>query len=245
MPKTTILNTRPDFSSQVTAEAFIEAGFKVINFPCIEITAGDNQNEVRQKLAQISAKDTVIFTSQHAVKFAFVLYPALNLTKENSVIAVGTKTAEFLEQQCHADIWIPEKQNSQGVIELLQNLKNTQSIKLITAARGRREIQDFANLKAIKLEQINVYQRQLPKTNPEKLAVIEHSDPLITLATSITTINNLKQLVTPTTWLHLKKQCLACASQRIAQEAQKQGFENIINTQTASPIEIAQFLSKI
>lgn len=243
MTLTTILNTRPEFSSQSTTQVFEDNGFAVINLPCIEITDIKNRDEIISKLKQISDTDAVIFTSQHAVKFAYQLNPELNLTKENTVITVGTKTAELLEQQCHADIWVPEKQNSQGVIELLQNLKDIKSIKLISAANGRDEIQLFAQKQGIKLEQINVYHRQLPQTNPKISQQIEQNNKLITLATSVTTIKNLKHLVTEATWQHLQNQRIACASQRIAQEAKKQGFKKLINTQSADPLIISQLLA--
>ncbi len=244
MTETTILNTRPEFSSQRTAQIFENNGFSVINLPCIAITMTDNPNEVIAKLNKISTNDTLIFTSQHAVTFAYQLYPQLKLIKENTVITVGTKTAEILEQHSHADIWVPEKQNSQGVIELLQNLKDIKSITLITAMNGREEIQEFADSHSLELQQINVYQRQLPQIDKQILKQVEQTNKLITLATSTTTINNLKQLVSSTTWQHLQNQTIACASQRIAQEAKKQGFKNIINTQSANPAEIAQFLTK-
>jgi uroporphyrinogen-III synthase len=244
MTKTTILNTRPEFSSQLTAQIFEDNGFAVINFPCIEITATENRDEITSKLSQVSVKDTVIFTSQHAVTFAYQLHPTLRLTKQNTIIAVGTKTAELLEQHCNADIWVPEKQNSQGVIELLQNLKDIKSIKLISAANGREEIQNYAIKKSINLKQINVYQRQLPLVNTTVFNQIEQTNQIITLATSITTIKNLKQLIPSATWQHLQNQRIACASQRIAQEAKKQNFRNTINTQSANSAEIAQFLTK-
>ncbi len=240
MIETIILNTRPEFSSQRTAQIFENNGFSVINLPCIATTATNNPYEVIAKLNQISTNDTLIFTSQHAVTFAYQLYPQLKLTKGNIVISVGTKTAELLEQQCHADIWVPEKQNSHGVIELLRNFKDIKNIKLITAANGREEIQEFADSHSIELQQINVYQRQLPQIDKQILKQVEQTNKLITLATSSTTINNLKKLVSSTTWQHLQNQIIACASQRIAQEAKKQGFKNIINTQTANPEKIAQ-----
>ena len=240
MTETTILNTRPELSSQRTAQIFENNGFSVINLPCIAITATNNPNEVIAKLNKISANDTLIFTSQHAVTFAYQLYPQLKLTKGNTAISVGTKTAELLEQHCRADIWVPEKQNSHGVIELLRNLKDIKNIKLITTANGRKEIQEFADSHSIELQQINVYQRQLPQVNYDIFKQIEQTNRLVILATSITTLTNLKQLVPKALWQLLKNQTIACASQRIAQEAKKQGFKNIINTQTANPEKIAQ-----
>ena len=244
MTETTILNTRPEFSSQRTAQIFENNGFSVINLPCIAITVTNNPSEIIAKLNKIAANDTLIFTSQHAVTFAYQLYPQLKLTKEHTVITVGTKTAEILEHHSHADIWVPEKQNSRGVIELLRNLKDIQNIKLITAANGREEIQNYAINKLINLEQVNVYQRKLPHVNSDVFKQIEQTNRLVIIATSISIITNLKQLAPKAIWQFLKTQTIACASQRIARQALKQGFENIINTQSANPLQIAQFLSK-
>lgn len=240
--KSIVLNTRPEFSSQSTAQVFEDNGYSVINLPCIEITIIKNPENTAQKLAQISHNDTIIFTSQHAVSFAYQVYPELKPSQYNTIICIGTKTSQRLEQYTNAYIWTPRVQNSQGVIELLQNLKNLKKITLITAANGREEIQNFAACKAITLEQINVYQRRLPRVDRQILKQIEQAKPLTIIATSITTIVNLKQLVTDATWQHLKNQKIACASDRIAQEAKKLGFKNIINTQSANPKSIVKHL---
>jgi len=245
MTKITILNTRPETSSQFTAKVFEDRGFAVINLPCITISSIDNDNEVAHKLNQINTGDVVIFTSQHAVKFAYQIYPALTINKDSTAICVGTKTSELLEQLTNADIWVPTQQNSHGVIELLKNLKQLNNIKLITAANGREKIQNYASSKSISLEQINVYQRRCPTINHKLLKPIEQTKNLVVLATSVATINNLQQITSSKTWQHLQASTIACASNRIAHKAKNKGFKNIINTQSANPSIIAEKLNKI
>ena len=242
MTKYNILNTRPQPSNQITLEIFEQNGFNVINFPCIEITAAKNKQFIQTQLNNITPIDVVIFTSQNAVNFAFRCHPPLQFTKQNNVIAVGTKTAELLEQHTNADIWVPSKQNSHGVIELLQGINHNNTIQLITAKNGRNAIQEFAQSHSINLHQINVYQRKKPDITNKQIEQFHQTQSLIILATSVTTLINLQQLVPQNIWQHLLKSTIACASERIALYAHARGFENIINTQSANPEMIAKKL---
>lgn len=240
----TILNTRPAALQQYTHEAFVKQGFKVIDFPCIEIVDVKNTETVIFQLDQINTSDVIIFTSQYAVRYAFKLNPKLNLPNKTVVIAVGTKTSQVLEQNYSGGIWIPEQQNSEGVIDLIKGLANCESIKLISAENGRKLIQLYAQDHTIKFEQINVYQRQLPTVNTQTIQTLAQTSFLYILVTSVTTLNNLKALI-ESTWPELLKQSVICASSRIQEAAKKLGFNNTLNCQTANPELIAEQLKNL
>ncbi len=242
MIKPTVLNTRPKALLKVTHEAFVKQGFRVIDFPCIEIVAGINSNTINCQLAAIQAQDVLVFTSQHAVTHAFNSFNKFNIANNTVVIAVGTKTAQVLEQNFAGDIWTPQQQNSEGVIDLLQGLVNCPSIKLISAKNGRSAIRDFANKQGITFEQINVYQRQLPSINNKTVKLIQQALPLYILATSVTTLSNL-QILLKTILTDLTTQTVICASTRIAKDAQHLGFNQTINLDTADPELMAQQLT--
>ena len=235
MTKVTILNTRPKAQAENTQKIFQKAGFSVFNFPCVQISSVDKHAEIQQKMAQITACDVIIFTSQNAVSHAFKLNPHWQIPRECNTIAVGEKTAQYLEHQVNNDIWIPNKQNSEGVIELLKGLKKINTLFLVTAKNGRNLIQNFAKSNNIKLHQLNVYQRILPTINKTTLSQLNKLEKIITLATSINTLENLIQLV-PQSLLHkLQKQLLVCASSRIETYAHEHGFQQIVNCQSANP----------
>lgn len=244
MTDVTLLNTRALAQQQETYDAFIKAGFKVINFPCISIKAIDDIELVKQQFNNIDAGDTLIFTSQQAVHFAFKLNTQLNL-QQQTLIAVGTKTAESLEQNTNCDIFVPKKQNSEGIIELLQGSKTINTIHLITAPNGRQYIQNFAQRNNIKLQQINVYKRTLPDVSQAALKEIEQSDLLYVLATSIAVINNLKQLISEELWEKIHTSYLVCASKRIADFAKQQGFKKCYNVNSAKPALMTEWLTKV
>jgi len=243
----TIVNTRPVSQSQQTCEAFEKMGFNVIDFPCIEIVQSDDIQNCKKSLKAIHAKSVVIFTSQQAVIFAFKLLSNWKLSSKTIVIAVGNKTAQCLEQFTGVNIFVPEQQNSQGVIDLLDGLKSIHSISLITAKNGRNEIQDYAKENNIKLSQINVYQRKLPSNNLELDGLngcLNNKLAIGVLATSATTLDNFKLLVNHAEWLMFQRQLIICASSRIENHVQSLGCKNTINTESANPRVMATKLCR-
>jgi len=234
MTKFTVLNTRPKASLKITHEAFAKQGYAVIDFPCIEITAEKDKNKIQKQLASIKAQDVLIFTSQHAVFHAFNSFKGLNITNNVVVVAIGIKTAQVLEQNYKGDIWTPQQQNSEGVIDLLQGLANCHAIKLITAQNGRTAIQQYATENNIHLEQINVYKRQLPTSDKHLAKTIIQTQKLFILATNVTTLNNL-QVLFKNDLPKILSFPVICSSLRIETAAQKMGHSRTINVNTAKP----------
>lgn len=241
MFKGTVLNTRPISSLQATNDAFKTLGFDVIDFPCIEIVQSKNPEQCKALISQIKTDSIIVFTSQHSVTYAFQIFPDWQIPKQSIVIAVGLKTAQCLEQHVINNIFVPEKHNSQGVIDLLDGLKNKKSLALISAENGRHKIQKYVIENNMELSQINVYERQLP--NPHQTKWLCDKSNINILATSKTILNNLKLLLTKDQWMSIHKQVFVCASSRIENHANKLGLENTLNTQSANPKKMAQKLS--
>ncbi len=239
----TILNTRSSLQAGITQEVFAQAGYPVINFPCLQIVATSDKDKSAGLLKNTEHYNVVIFTSQNAVIYAFKLYPNWRIDESCHVIAVGLKTAQCLEQQIKNFIWMPQSQNSQGVIELLQGLNKVPKITLITAKNGRNLIQNYARDNNIALQQINVYQRIKPNVNKIKLLELEKTEKLIILATSVTIVKNLISLLPKSLLKKVKGQTLLCASSRISDYAKQQGFSNTKNCHSANPENMLKFLS--
>jgi uroporphyrinogen-III synthase len=244
MKNRVILNTRPISQSFQTCDAFEIHGFKVINFPCIEIVHSENNAKCTKQLDNINPECVVIFTSQQSVNYAFKLAPDWKISKSSTIIAIGTKTAEKLEQYIDNNIFSPELQNSQGVIDLLQGLKTPQEIVLISAANGRQQIQNYAKNNNIELTQINVYKRQVPTSNIS-LDWLEGDLNLCVLATSVAILKNLKVLLGENLWLKLQNQLIVCASSRIETYANNMGLNNTLNTKSANAEVMANKLSSL
>ncbi|MBL4659383.1 MAG: uroporphyrinogen-III synthase [Alcanivoracaceae bacterium] len=243
MTKVTILNTRAIAQAESTREALQQRGFDVIDFPCIEIISVRSKDKVIAQLEHINNKDVIVFTSQYAVQYAYKINPRWQIKETAIVIAVGTKTAQILEQNFSGEIWVPTQQNSQGVIDLLQGIKYFETIKLISAEGGRKVIQRFAMDNKIDLTQINVYKRQLPLIKTELFQQIEQTDNLYILATSVSTINNLKALLPQKLWDKILSKKIICASARIETVVSGMGFKITENMDTANPEAIAEKLN--
>ena len=238
----TILNTRAVEQQKHTQEIFEKNGFKVINFPCLEIVTVSDRDLVRKQIIETAYSDVFVFTSQNAVVYAFKIQPNWKIPKNATVIAIGNKTAEILEQYYSGYIWVPEKHNSEGAIELIKGLKKTSSLALITGKSGREEIQNYCVSNKIKLTQINVYQRQIPTVDSDVIHEIQNSKDLLILATSTTTLAHIKKMVSEDLYKKLQQQTIISASDRITEFAMKQGFQNIMTTNTAGPEKIYLFL---
>jgi uroporphyrinogen-III synthase len=238
-----IINTRPQELQLESNQLLTLAGFDVIELPCIEISANNTLNSVQQ-LKSISANDIIIFTSQFAVSNAYKLKSSLKFSESNILICVGTKTSECLELKTTLPIWVPEKQNSEGVIELLKGLKSISRIVLITGAEGREEIQNYANQNGIGLQQINVYKRVVPVVTTKQVDRLKQDNKFQTLATSTTTLINLKQMLSEQVWQKFLINELICASSRIQQKAIEMGFKKTLNVETANIEKIIAALKK-
>jgi uroporphyrinogen-III synthase len=244
MTKATILNTRPLALQSGTNEAFTQYGFNTINLPCIEIALVDNPTSIVKQLSAIKPDDCIIFTSQHAVRYAFKIHTKFSLPHSALVITVGSKTAHVLEQYYDGHIWTPGQQNSEGVIDLLKGFAKLKNIKLISAENGREAMQTYASNNAIGFQQINVYKRQLPSIDHKTFQLIKKTKPLIILATSETTLIHLKILLKDV-WSDLLNQKILCVSARIQEIAKSLGFKKSYNMQTANPILMAEKLNTI
>jgi len=244
MIKPVIVNTRPVSNTRFTQEVFENAGFEVINFPCIQINTVTEYETVILDLENIQKDDIIIFTSPNAVIHAFKITPKWLIPSSCTVIAVGKKTSKHLEHKISNSIWIPTKQNSEGVIALLKGLNDCKQIVLITAPNGRKVIHEFSKDKNIHLKQINVYHRVIPKVNEIQLEKLREAEKLTMLATSINTLENLKQMLCEELLAKLKNHTLLCASNRIVIHAQKQGFYQAINCHSANPDTMLKYLLK-
>ena len=237
-----VLNTRPTSMSMQTNEAFTKIGFEVIDYPCIEIVESDDIEQCRNQINQINPNSTIIFTSQQSVIYAFKILSHWKISQSSIIVAIGSKTSQCLEQYINNNIFVPDQQNSNGVIDLLSGLKKSNSIALISAENGRKKIQNYVIDSNIELTQINVYKRQVPAKKYSQ-DWLKNLSEINILATSNSILDNLKELLEDENWIKIQNQLVVCASSRIDTHAQALGFENTFNTESANPNIMAKKLS--
>ena len=106
-----ILVTRPEDAGQHLTEMLNKAGVAAIYAPFIKIEAGEQLNDVPQKLQQLAVGDYVISVSQYAVQYAHQVLQntGFGWRKDVHYFAVGRKTAALLSES---------KRNNRCIIHL-------------------------------------------------------------------------------------------------------------------------------
>lgn len=249
----TVLITRPSPGLEETRTVFEAAGFRAVPCPLLTIEKTSQPEAARRQLQQVSDWDTLIFPSQHAVEQAFALLPDWSPSPHTQLIAVGPRTAHRL-MDCLPDsapnpVLVPDKSNSEGVIELMQGLRKNNSVALITAPDGRQHLQNWLRqADGIHCwQEIFVYQRQhgavcpeclhatwpfLQAANPEKSS---ENGRLFVLSTSVSVVTGLLENWPGDSLAALQQHPLVCASERIATAATDAGFSHCLIAEGAAP----------
>lgn len=146
-----IIITRERSGFEEVKDVFLQAGFNPICFPLIRFEPVEIKNP-----NIIEEYEYLIFTSKNAVKYFFHQIPKIN----KKIIAVGEKTAEYLQKLGYKDIIIPKTYSAEGVKEYIEeNIKEfaDKKIALIRALEGM----DTLLNSNFKIDVIAVYKTQL------------------------------------------------------------------------------------
>jgi len=254
-----VLVTRPEPGLSETVDTFKKAGLQALACPLLDVLACDQPETARKQLRQISHWETLIFPSQHAVEQAFSLCPNWQLSPTTQLIAVGQRTAQrlcdYLPAAAENPVLVPEKNNSEGVVELLAGLRRPGRVGVITAAHGRQAIphwlkqQHKENPESLpEWQQVFVYRRQHAKPDTGCLAKVDAAlasgQPVFTLATSVSIITAMLENWPRDSLAALKRQPLVCASQRIALTAAEAGFEHCLIAAGAAAGQLLQAIKQ-
>ena len=224
-----VLNTRPAGQAQSLSKSIKESGGEVFELPTLEIQALDNWV---YNLPDLTKIDQAIFISANAVEHCFKQLEAHQIDWPLTIktIAIGKSSATALEKFNQPVSFIPEVADSEHLLELKTLLHlDKQKILLFKGQGGRPLIEESLLLRGANLITIDVYQRIMPKINPQFIKSIWHNDLVdIILLTSEQSMHNLFKLFEEEShnWLY-SKACLVI-SERLAQIARSLKIKNII-----------------
>ncbi len=249
-----VLVTRPPPGLEKTAQLFRRAGFLALPCPMLVIRPVENQGQARRQLRQVADWETLIFPSQHAVEQAFSLLPDWRLDPATRLVAVGRRTAhrlcDHLPQDAPNTVLVPDRHNSEGVIELLSGMRRLGRVAIITAAGGRRRLRDWLSRRPEQpaWSEVFVYQRGNNRPRPECVStVMRHVHeglPVFTLATSASIVASLLRYWPGDVLPGLQRQPLVCASERIAIVAADAGFHHCLVAEGAAPRQLLAAVQK-
>lgn len=221
----TVMVTRPRAQAQSLIQAIESAGAEVVRFPTLEI----------QPLLPkpLDAYDVAVFISPNAVRCGLdaesVIPPV--------VIAMGPATHEALSPRVF-EVKLPAAPyNTESLLSMpeLQEVRG-KKIAIVAGVGGRNALQPALERRGARVDKLDVYERTLPASDPALLDGLvsfwSHPQRII-IATSVQTVNNLKQMVPQSDQVALIKTPLLVISQRMAGSEVVKPFAQVVVANSA------------
>lgn len=225
-----LLNTRPAAQASMLTQAITAEGGRCIEFPVLDIEAlPDNWVS---KLPALNTVSQAIFISANAVHYCFNALDkaGLHWPEQIEIIAIGTATAQSLNDRKQLKSRVPVLSNSESLVNIPELLSASEgNILLFKGIGGRTLIADTLRARGLNLTCIDVYRRGLPTVDEKKIkALWNNTDIDIILLTSEQSINNLLILLGEAgkDWL-CEKPCIVFG-ERLAKVATRAGIKQVI-----------------
>jgi len=229
-PRNHVLVTRPAHQSQQLCELLVDAGFKPITFPTIDIVPLPLEHNKKHALENLSTFDYVLFISANAVHQA----AAYEITWQNDntrYIAIGPKTAEVMSGIGITPDFISSKPfSSEQLMSQLPSKLADKRILIIKGEGGRDFLANELKNKGMLVETLDVYQRCMPVNSAPDL---KHTGVDFITITSKLALKNLA-LMLRDDFSTMSKHCVfVLFSERIEQYAKQIGCTHTIVSNNA------------
>ena len=193
----------------------------------------------RAALRAALAADVVVFTSPNAVRAATALR-ALRTRRGQVWLAVGAGTAAALRRAGIAQVATPARMDSDGLLALpaLQGSRG-RTIGLVTAPGGRDRLAPALRGRGTAVLRADVYARNAIAPSPRALARLRTLDaPLLLALSSAEALASLLAAVPADIRAILQRARVLAASERLANLARDEGFDDITVAASARPRDL-------
>jgi len=215
-----VLVTRPAHQASGLIAAIEGAGGEAICFPVIRITARD-ADTVGNELASLPPSDVVIFISKNAVDFG-----AAALEESGaSIAAIGPATRNAIENLgARVDIYPDAGFDSEHLLAHpgLRNVRN-KNITIVRGENGREYLGDALKKRGATVSYLATYRRQAYSATPEEIRALDDKwrkgEIDCVTVMSAETLQNLLQLLPPTSVELLRQTPLVAPGARVVQTA--------------------------
>ena len=225
-----VLVTRPAHQADRLCQMIEEKGGQARRFPTLEILPLADLSDLDKVLAELAEFHIAIFVSANAVA------PVFGRLKDGFpadvwLAAVGGSTAGVLESYGRKVDLIPEQSmNSEGLL-LLESLNDVDNERIVIfrGEVGRELLADTLQQRGATVDQVSVYRRACPGTDPRALDDWRNDLKFITV-TSNESLDNLLQIATIDQAQRLKILPLIVLSERMKTHATEAGFNTVYVT---------------
>jgi uroporphyrinogen-III synthase len=213
-----VVVTRPQAQASTVRDALQAAGASVWLFPTLEIAASAAEHQATVNFADYHF---VIFISVNAVHHAFAAPPS-NAARHTcqpqlfdgsatspAALAVGPATASALQARGVACA-MPTQHSTEGLLALacLRDASPGARVLIVRGVGGSPDLAEGLRASGVSVDEIAVYQRQLPRPEPGALAGLACArGAVVVLVTSVQSFDNLWLLVDAE-----QRECLAKAA---------------------------------
>lgn len=234
-----VLVTRPTAQAGALGERLLQAGFRPVYAPLLEIRPFDEPDPAqRQLLLDLCNFDHVIFVSQNAIRYGMDwiedFWP--QLPTGIHWYAVGTASAAQLEAYGIAVLLPESSMNSEGLLELPTLARvHGERVLIVKGVGGREHLKDALELRGARVSELAVYRRACPAYLEGELAghILGEGVEFILLSSG-EGLDNMLSLLGGEALDSVRRRILVVPGERVAGLARKAGFDNVIQADNAT-----------
>ena len=242
-----VLVTRPAHQSDGLCDLIQAAHGRPVRFPALEILGPADKQAARRDLQDVGRADLLVFVSANAVQYAFPLLPE-QLPVDIDVAAVGSATAQALNDVGLEPTLVPQRMDSEGLLELpaLQSVQG-RLVFILRGNGGRELLADTLAERGADVRQVEVYRRQLPQRQTAAANLVRSWSQLVQVvtATSNAILDNLFTLLGDAGAAQLRATPLVVVSQRMAEHAVGRGCEIVYVANSARDADLLAALCEV
>jgi uroporphyrinogen-III synthase len=234
-----VLVTRPAGQSRPLGERLLQAGFRPVYAPLLEIQPFDEPDaSQRQLLLDLCNFEHVVFVSSNAIRYGMEwiedFWP--QLPTGIRWYTVGSGSAAELES-FGIVVLLPEKNmSSEGLLEL-PTLSQVQGerVLIVKGEAGREHLRSTLELRGGRVDELVVYRRGCPAYLEGELAAhIVGEGVEYILVSSGEGLNNMVSLLRDEALESIRRRTLVVPGERIAELARDAGFDELILAENAT-----------
>lgn len=171
-----IVNTRPLARAEQLQSALLATGATVYQLPLLETFPLVLSAEQRQWLLDLDHYRWVFVVSPTAAELGLQqlsdYWPQWPMAVE--WLAVGESTAAIL-RRAHLEPMVPVEENSEGLLRLpvFDQLQRGDRLLVLRGEGGRNLVRDSLQTQGVRVDYLNLYQRQLPEASANNWQTIK------------------------------------------------------------------------
>ncbi|UKE47070.1 uroporphyrinogen-III synthase [Xanthomonas cerealis pv. cerealis] len=233
----TLISLRPQGEHAPLRRAAARVGARLLAVSPWRLQACDDA-ATRTALALALAAPRVIFSSPAAVHAAAALQP-LAAAPGQCWLAVGTGTARALQRHGIAEVAVPERMDSDGLLALPQLAARDGAVGLVTAPGGRGLIAAQLQARGTPLQRADVYRRVPLPLSAARIARLRAAAPGVLALSSGEALRLVLDQLPEDLAAAWRARPLVAASARLAAQAADLGFVNIARAAGPLPQQLA------